>query len=107
VATVNSFSEGGAVDGGVNGRHKREAELVATLLGQRHADEAAAILGHEVDGFGGDFLGGHGEVAFVFAILIVDEDYHSALPDFLDGFFDSSKWQAHASHVIEKYSLKV
>jgi len=31
----------------------------------------------KVDGVGGDFFGGHGEVAFVFAILVVDEDDHA------------------------------
>jgi len=75
------------VDGSINGRHEREVEVVAAVLGKRHADEAAAVLGHEVDGVGSDFLGGHGEVAFVLAVLVVNEDDHAALTDFFDSFF--------------------
>jgi len=33
------------------------------------------------------FFGGHGKVAFVFAVLVVDEDDHAALANFFDGFF--------------------
>ena len=49
-ARVDGFAEGGAVDGGVDRRHQREMQLVAALLGERQADQAAAVLGHEVDG---------------------------------------------------------
>ena len=49
------------------------------------------VLGHEVDGFGGDFFGGHGEVAFVFAVFVVDEDDHASLANFFDGFFDGGE----------------
>ena len=90
-ARVDGFGEGGAVDGSVDRRHEREVELVAALFGERQADQAAAVLGHEVDGFGGDFFGGHGEVAFVFAVFVVDEDDHAALADFFDGFFDGGE----------------
>ena len=73
-------------------------QLVAAIFGERHADQTAAELGHEVDGFGRDFFGGHGQVAFVFAVLVVDEDDHAALADFFDGFFDGGEFLslAHA-----------
>src|SRR5271163_4614770 len=86
-ATVNGFGEGGAVDGGVDGGHERQVKLVAALLGEGQADEAAAVLGHEVDGFGRDFFGGHGEVAFVLAVFVVDEDDHTALANVFYGVF--------------------
>ena len=73
-------------------------EFVAALFGERHADQAAAELGHEVDGFRRDFFGGHGEVAFVFAVFVVDQDDHAAVANFFDGFFDGGKWWVLLSH---------
>src|SRR6266404_1286982 len=46
------------------------------------------MLGHEVDGFRGDLVGGHDEVTLVLAVLVVDDDQHPPLPDLLDPFFD-------------------
>ena len=51
-----------------------EVELVAALLGQGDADEAAALARHEVDRGGRDVLGREAEVALVLAILVVDDD---------------------------------
>ncbi len=70
---------------------RREIKLFAAFFGERETDEAAAELGHEIDGFGSDFFRGHGEVAFVFAVLVIDQDDHAALADFLDGFFDGGE----------------
>ena len=47
---------------------------------------------------GRDLFGGHGEVAFVFAVLVVDEDDHAALADLFDGFFDGSELGVVFSH---------
>ena len=91
-AAVDGFAEGGAVDRGVDRRHERQVELVAAVFGERQADQAAGVLGHEVDGFGGDFFGGHGEVALVFAVFVVDEDDHAALANFFDGFFNGGEF---------------
>ena len=46
------------------------------------------MLGHEVDGFGGNLLGGHGEVALVFAVFVVDDDDHAAGTDLGERGFD-------------------
>ena len=99
---VNGFGEGRAMDARVDGRHEREMELVAALLGEREADQAAAELGHEVDGFGGDLFGGQGEVAFVFAVFVVDQDDHAALANFFDGFFDGGEWRVSFGHGCPK-----
>ena len=56
------------------GGHQREIQFVATLFGEREADQPTAELGHEVDGVGRNLLGGHGQVAFVFAVFVVDEE---------------------------------
>jgi len=97
-ARVNCFGERSAVNAGVDRRHEREAKLVAAVFRERHADEAAAELGHEVDGVGRDFFGGHGEVALVLAVFVVNEDDHAAVADFFDGFFDGREMVSMVSH---------
>ena len=56
--------------------------MVGALLGQRQADEAAAVAGHEVDGLGSDVLGGQGQIALVLTVLIVDHNDHATCLDF-------------------------
>ena len=51
--------------------HQRNLELVEPLAGHRHADEAAAVLRHEVDRFRRHLLGRERQVAFVLAIFVV------------------------------------
>src|SRR3546814_5335694 len=38
------------------------------------SDLAPAVRNHEIDGLGRDELGGHDQVAFVFAVFFVDQD---------------------------------
>ena len=57
--------------------HRRQLERSAALLGQREADQAARMPRHEIDRLGRDELGGEHEVAFVLAILLVDQHDHS------------------------------
>ena len=64
---------------------RRQAQVVGALLGEGQADEAAAVAGHEVDGFGSDIFGGQREVAFVFAVFVVHDDDHAAGLDLGDG----------------------
>ena len=63
-------------------------------LRQRQADQAAAFAHHEVDVFGPHLLGGHDEIAFVLAILVVDDDDHAAGADLFEDFGD--RREAHA-----------
>ncbi len=55
-------------------------------LRQRQADEPAAFAHHEVDVLGPHLLGGHDEIAFVLAVLVVDDDDHAARADFFEDF---------------------
>ena len=73
---------------GILGRHGRKAQVVEALFGHGEADEAASVAGHEVDGFGSDFFGGHGEVAFVLAVFVVNDDDHAAGADLVERGFD-------------------
>ena len=80
-AGVDADGEGGAEAGGVFGGLRMQGEAVAFFCGERQTDEAAAVPGHKVDGFGGDQLGGSDQIAFVFAIFVVDEHDHAALAE--------------------------
>ena len=88
LAGLDGLGKGGAEAGGVLLRHGEEAQVVGALLGEGEADEAAAVAGHEVDGFGGDVLGGQSEVALVFAVLVVDHDDHAAGANLVQGAGD-------------------
>ena len=72
-------------------RHQRQAELLDPLAGQRQADQAAAVLGHEVDLLGVAVLGRDHEVAFVLAALVVDQDEHLAALGDLDDLLDRAE----------------
>src|SRR5439155_1028659 len=71
--------------------HHRDLEFVQPLAGHRYTDEAAAVLGHEVDGLRRDLVGGHDEIALVLAILVVDDHEDASRADLLDGRLDARK----------------
>jgi hypothetical protein len=71
--------------------HRRQFEGVAALLGQREADETAALARHEVDRLRGDLLRGQDEVALVLAVLVVDDDDEPAGAQGGDGVLDGGE----------------
>ncbi|MCY1279753.1 hypothetical protein D9M69_553830 [compost metagenome] len=85
----DGHGELGAEAGAVARRHQRQLQQLAALAGHRHADQATGEAGHEVDVLGLHALGGHDQVAFVLAILVIHEDDHLALADVFDQFFDA------------------
>ncbi len=97
-AGFDGLGEGGAEAGGVVLGHGTEAHVVGALFGEGEADEAAAEAGHEVDGFGGAELGGDGEVAFVLAVLVVDEDDHATGLELVEGFGDVDESSGAVGH---------
>ncbi len=97
-AGLDGLGERGAEAGGIVLGHGTEAHVVGTLFGEGEADEAAAEAGHEVDGFGGAELGGDGEVAFVLAVLVVDQDDHATGLELFEGFGDVDKSSSAVSH---------
>ena len=95
---VDRFDEGRAVIRRIHRGHQRQGQLVAALFGERQANQAAAVLGHEVDGLGRDFLRRHGEVAFVLAVFVVHQHDLPALADFLEGFLNGGKRNRFVGH---------
>ena len=71
--------------------HQRKLKFLHPLRREGQADQSTSVSSHEIDGFGGDFLGGHDEIAFVFAILVVHEDHHAAMGNVRNGVFDAIK----------------
>ena len=96
VAGVDADRERRVVARLVVGRHHRQPELGHALLGERQADEAPPLAGHEVDRLGGDQIGRHRQIALVLAILVVDQDDHAAGADRLDGALDGGVALARA-----------
>src|SRR6185436_10139612 len=68
--------------------HHGDLELIETLSHHRHADEAAPVLGHEVDGLGRHPVRGHQEVTLVLPILVVYHHEDASGADLLDGLLD-------------------
>ncbi len=88
LARLDGDREGRAVARLVLARHVLEAQLGRALARQRQADQAAAVLGHEVDGVGGGHLRRDHEIAFVLAVLGVDQDDHAPVAQVLDDLVD-------------------
>ncbi len=83
--------------------HLAQPELVAALLGEAEADEAARVRDHEVDGLRRRELRGDREIALVLAILVVDDDDELAGTDVLDRLLDRREgilrtWRDHQTH---------
>ncbi len=76
-AGLDGLSKSSAKARGVLLRHGKEAQVVGSLLSKGQTDKAAAVAGHEVDGFGGNKLRGKCEIALIFAVLVVDHDHHA------------------------------
>ena len=77
--------------GGVGCGHGRQFEGVTLLRAEGEADEASPMTGHKVDGLGGNVFGGHGKVALVLAVFVVDHDEHATGPEVREGLWDGSE----------------
>ena len=72
----------------IRARHQFEAELVDARLRHSQTNQPAAVHCHEIDRVGCRHLRRDDEVAFVFAVLVVDKDIHAAVACFLNNLFD-------------------
>ncbi len=88
LAGLNGDGEGGPVLGAVLDRHRRQAQLARPLGGDRKADQAPSVLGHEVDLVWCGELRRDDHVTLVFAILRINQDVRAALAGVLDDVFD-------------------
>jgi hypothetical protein len=84
-------------------------ELGHLLFFHRQADESPPVGGHEVDGLGGDGLGGHAQVPLVLPVLVVDQDDHLARADVRDRGVDAAqdgRVRGHDGLVVGTGSLR-
>src|SRR5581483_297345 len=73
VAVVDRHEEGGALALRVLPPHRVQLELTGALRGDRRADVARRVVEEERDLLGRDELRRHDEIAFVLAVLVVDD----------------------------------
>jgi hypothetical protein len=71
-------------------------ERVADLAGQRDAEVPAADARHEVEEIDADPLRRADEVAFVLAVLVVDENDHAAGAQLVEDF--GNRGERHGRH---------
>src|SRR5215207_868956 len=62
--------------------------------------------GHEDDGMRRHFFGGDHEVAFIFSVFVVHQDYEFAFFDVPEGVFDAVKWSGHRGFSDFRISIK-
>ena len=79
--------------------HQRQSQLRAALARQRQADQATAIAGHEIDVFGAGLGRRHEQIAFVLAILVVDDDHHLAGSQVSDNVLNGIEGRSGAAAV--------
>ena len=72
-----------------------QVQFIDSLGSQRETDQAAGMLGHEIDGLGGDLLAGYDEVALVFTVFVIDEDDEFPRLDIPNCVFDAVKGRSH------------
>ncbi len=77
--------------------HAVNAKLLQALAGRGHANQSTPVLGHEIDGGGGDELRGHDEITFIFAVGVVHDDDHPAFAKVGDDGFDGIKRLFHSA----------
>jgi hypothetical protein len=71
--------------------HRAQTQLVAALLGQAEADQAAPVRGHEIDRLGRGELRRDREVTLVLTVGRVDDDDEPAAANVLDRLLDGGE----------------
>ena len=61
--------------------------MLATFAREGEANEAAAITGHEVNGFSRDVIGSNEQIAFVFTVFVIDHDDNATRAQVCDDVF--------------------
>ena len=91
MAKVHRDGKGRSLGLGICHHHQGQVQLVGPLALEGHTEYSRGVLKEEGHTFGRDVLGGHDEVAFVLAILVIDHDDHPATAQLCQRLFDSSQ----------------
>ena len=87
VARLDRNGEGRLVPRAVMAAHQPQPERVDARLGHRQADQPAPVPRHEVDLLRRRHLRGDDQIAFILAILVIDQDEHPAVLRLVDDLF--------------------
>jgi hypothetical protein len=93
----NRYGECGAEHAAIARHHLLQAQALAVIVGQGQADQPACLACHETDRFGCATVGGQQQVAFVFAVFVIDQQDHFAEAIIFDDFFDAVEGHAGLS----------
>ncbi len=88
LARLDGHGEGGGVLGLVLEGHGRQPQLPGAIGGDGQADQAARMLGHEIDLLGRGHLSGDDHIPLILTVLGVHENVRPALAGVLDDVFD-------------------
>lgn len=83
----------------VFGDHAFNSQLAKPVLAGRHTDESPAEARHEIDGFGGYFLGSHNEIPLIFPVFVIDDNNHFAGPNIDENVFNGVERIRNLSHL--------
>ena len=103
-ARLDRLREGGGA--GVSAAGLRlQSEIVGAALRQRQADQAAAVLGHEIDGIRRCHLRRDHQIALVLAVFSVDEHDHAAVLHLVDDLGDRSESRDGHGHCLGSFDV--
>ena len=77
LARLNGDREGRLPSRSVIRHHRDQAQPVYDLPRQGEADQASSVTGDEINRFAIGELPGDDQIAFIFPVLVIDEDNHS------------------------------
>jgi hypothetical protein len=83
---VDTDCKGRLKPGGIIDDLRVQAQPIAFFAGHRQANQASAEFGHKIDGLRSNFFRCADQVAFVFAVLIVNKDNHSPITKVVKNF---------------------
>src|SRR5512147_515906 len=91
-ARIDGYREGRSKRSGVLDRLLRQLQLFDSLRREGQADQATGMLGHEIDGMGGNLLGSDDEIAFIFPVFVIHQDNELPLFNVSNRVFDAVEW---------------
>ena len=99
---IDRFGKRSAKIGSVHRRHQWQIQLVAAFFGERQADQATAVFGHEVDRLRSCFLRSESHIAFIFAIFVIHQNDLTTLAELFGRFIYCSEFGGHKPMLAEE-----
>ncbi|MNC66610.1 hypothetical protein D3C75_1170250 [compost metagenome] len=85
---VNGDGKGGTVIVGIMGNHRLQVQLFRPLCRNRHTDQTAAFCDHKINNFRGGPLRQGDKIAFVLAVLVIDDNNYFSAHQIINGIFN-------------------